>query len=172
MCSVTAMMTLTAISTGVSAIGNYRAAGYQADLANYQAGVAENNALVADRMAADARARGSRSEQEHRMRLAQMKSRQRAQFGAGNVDLSSGDALDVLGDTAMLGELDALTIRNNAEREAVQYETQAGNFQGQAGAYRSQSDLFDQAKVYNTMGTILGGSGRVAEQWYKYGRQG
>jgi hypothetical protein len=37
----------------------------------------------------------------------------------------SGTALDLLGDTAQIGEEDALTIRNNAAREAWGYRNQA-----------------------------------------------
>ena len=46
-------------------------------------------------------------------------------MAANGVDLSSGSPLDILGDTAMYGELDALTIRSNAEREAYGYRVQS-----------------------------------------------
>lgn len=39
-------------------------------------------------------------------------------LGASGIDMTNGSSLDVRSDSAMMSELDALTIRNNAMREA------------------------------------------------------
>lgn len=61
---------------------------------------------------------GKVEEQTQRIKTAQMKGAQRTAFGASGVDVSVGSPVDVLSDTAAIGELDALTIRSNAETEA------------------------------------------------------
>lgn len=48
-------------------------------------------------------------------------------MSASGIDLSTAGALDILGDTAAMGELDALTMVNNASREAYGYRMQAEN---------------------------------------------
>ncbi len=154
MCTPTAMMILTGASTAISAIGAYQQGGFQSD-------VADNNAIVQTRMAENARARGERAEMKHRLQVAQLKGKQRAAFGASGVDVQRGSASDILADTSMMGELDALSIRNNAELEAYSHEVGATSSSAQA-------DFYKLAGTYNAAGTILGGAGRVSEQWHKY----
>jgi hypothetical protein len=50
---------------------------------------------------------------------------QRAEFAAQGVDVGSGSAVDVQKDTAYQGEIDALTLRTNAAREAWGYTVEA-----------------------------------------------
>ena len=54
--------------------------------------------------------------------------------------------------TAFLGELDALTIRSNAEREALGHRMEAMNFQ--MGGQQAQ-----RASRWNAVGTVLGTAG-------------
>lgn len=100
-------------SNAQSAQGEYEASGY------------EINARLSEAQAADARHRGKLDEKAHRKDVKRLIGSQRAAMAAQGIDLEDGSALDVVGDTAAQGELDALTIRNNAWREAWGYETQA-----------------------------------------------
>lgn len=88
------------------------------------AATAETNRRLAMQQADDALLRGTKEEARYRRIIAQVAGQQRAQFGSRNVALS-GTALDLLSDTAQVGEEDALTIRNNAAREAWGYRNQA-----------------------------------------------
>lgn len=56
----------------------------------------------------------------------------KAAEAAGNVDVNSGSAVDVQSSAAALGELNAITIRGNAAKEAYGYETQSTSFENQA----------------------------------------
>lgn len=150
---VTLTLTATALATGIGAYGQYQQG-------KYQQKVAKNNSIVLNRMAEDARARGSEKEQQHRMRVAQMKSKQRAAVGASGRDIS-GSASDLLADTAMMGELDALTIRANADREAYGHEVGATNELAQGKLDRMRGN-------YGAMGTLLSGGGQFASQWKQY----
>ena len=85
---------------------------------------AETNRRLAEVQANDALLRGTKEEARYRRQIALIAGQQKADFGARNVAVS-GTALDLLGDTAKIGEEDALTIRNNAAREAWGYRNQA-----------------------------------------------
>lgn len=146
------MLAATAVTGGITAYGQHQQGKYQED-------VAKNNAIVNQRMAQNALDRGRREEDAHRMKVAQFKSRQRAEFAAGGVDMQSGSALDILEDTAMMGELDALTIRSNAENEAYAYRAGAGNQIAQGRLSRMAGD-------YGAASTLLSTGGKVAGKWY------
>lgn len=126
---------IAAIAIGSIGMGVYgqiqqgKAAQKQAD---YQAKVADNNAKVAEYQAQDALDRGLIKEQQHRLKVSQLKGQQRSALAGSGVVVDSGSALDVLSDTAYFGEMDALTIRSNAEREAYQSRIGAQNFRAES----------------------------------------
>ena len=150
------------ISAGVAAYGQVQASSAQNKQAEYQAKVAQYNADVATDQAEDARERGQIQADLHRRKVAGLKGKQRSIFGASGVSLSSGTAVDVVADTAEVGEFDAQNILANAERDAYGYETQADNF-------TLQSNLARAKKTDPTLGvvsTALSAGGPVAGKWY------
>lgn len=108
----------------------------QADVSESQAGVADYNASVADLQAQDAVERGAEAESRFRTQVRGAIGQQRAGFAGANVDVGFGSAVDVQGDAAYLGELDALTIRTNAARTAWGYQVQAYDYRQQAAIDR------------------------------------
>ncbi len=153
MCDITtAALVLSAAGTGTQVYGQYQSGRYQSD-------VMRNNAIIQRRMADDAQRRGENEENRHRMKVAQLKSRQRAQMAAKGLDISQGTPSLILEDTAEMGELDALTIRNNAEREVYGLKTRAQNTE-------SQADVVRQNATMSALGTLMTGGGQVASDWY------
>lgn len=124
MCSVGAFFGAAMVLTAMS--GMY-AADAQKKSGEYQAEVAEQNAEL-DEYRADQTARiGAIEEEKHRAKVRQMKGAQRANFAARGIDLGSGIVEDMLSETDVMGETDALTIRFNAQNEAWGYRTSAMN---------------------------------------------
>jgi hypothetical protein len=115
----------------VSAYNQYQSGKYQASVAN-------QNAETATAQANDAINRGNAAAEQRRVQMRQQLGTQVATMGASGADLTSGTALDITGDTAQFGSLDALTTLNNAQREAYGYQVQATNYENQASAARSQ----------------------------------
>lgn len=136
--------------------------------ADYQAAVARNNEILAQRAAADATARGDVAEGQKRMQTAQMLGRQRAVLASNGVDLGTGSALDIVGDTAAIGEQDALTVRSNAAREALGYKTQGINFANEANLDQMKGDAVSSAATLNGASALIGTAGSVAKQWYSF----
>lgn len=136
--------------TGVGAVATARAQQAQAQQE-------ENNAIIAKRNANDARQRGIVAEQDQQLQYRAMLGKQKNILSERNISLSSGSALDIIGDTAMFGKMDALTTRGNFEREAIGYEAQSSNFSAQA----EQSRMGARATMFGAgvsmFNTALGG---------------
>lgn len=149
----------------VGAIQQGRAAKAQAD---YQARVAENNRILAERAAKQAEEAGELASHQARQRARQLIGRQRAIIAAGGGDVGVGSALDITSDTAAFGELDALTIKTNAARDAANYRAQGANFQADADLARARGSTALTSSYFNAGGTILSTAGNVASKWYNF----
>lgn len=135
MCSpAIALVAVTVASAAASAYS-------QNQQAKYTSAVAEKNADIAEAQAQDSINRGNAQADEIRRRNRQAAGTQAATMGATGADLSTGGALDIFGDTAQFGALDALTTVNNAQREAYGYQVQAENYKAQASSARSQGNM-------------------------------
>lgn len=124
--------------------------------------------------------RGAQEEIAHRLAVKQLMGRQRAVLAAQGQDIGDDSGLDILIDTAELGETDAIIIRNNAALEAWGYEVEsfgqrvraynervrgfnvleAGrmderNFLAAATNYEYQGDLARRAGESRALGTLL-----------------
>lgn len=156
-----------AAGAGVSAMGAYRQseatkAGYE-----YQSAVNRNNAIIAEWQAQDALQRGQTAEQRQRLKAAQLKGSQRAALAARGVALDEGSPLAILQDTEFMAEQDALTIRDNAAREAWGYRTQSRNYTNDASMLNARADAESPFGAAAT--TLLTGAGTVASHWYNRG---
>lgn len=105
--------------------------GLRAYQASYQTAVARNAALVSEYSAQDAERRGAAEESRQRRKTSLLLGTQRARFASQGSDLD-GSPLDILGDTAALGEEDALASRYQATREAWLQRRQAASQNAQA----------------------------------------
>lgn len=166
-----ASLAATAIGTGVSVMGQMQAGKAAKAQGEYQAAVGRNNAILAQRAADDARRRGEVAAADQARKGSQLAGRQRAILASNGVLVGEGSALDILGDTAAQTKLDELTIRNNAEREALGYEAQGMNFQSQAEMDLLAGTSARSAAGWNAFGTALSGAGTVAQRWYEFDRQ-
>lgn len=145
MCAPMLPIALTLASTVIGGISQWQSASYTAAIAN-------RNAKQAEYLAEDARARGEQKADQERRKVAYKIGAQRVGLAASGVDTGFGMALDIVGDTGMLGEMDTQIIRQNADREAIGYENQAENFRMEAKAAKSSG-------LWNTLGTVVGGLG-------------
>lgn len=156
---------MSALSGLSSSFAAYRGAEAQKASAKYEADAARRNAGLADLEAAGALRRGADAEARHRLQVAQLAGQQRNAFAANGIALDSGSALDVLGDTAALGELDALTIRLNAEREAWGLRAGAAGIGGQAGL--ASAEASGTTPWIPGASTLLSSASTFASHWYR-----
>jgi hypothetical protein len=167
-----AAIAATAASTYVSIQGQQQAGHAAKAQADYQAGVARNNAILAQRAATDARQRGDVAADQSAQRTQALIGKQRAILAQNGVDVNSGSALDITTDTAGAGKLDELTLRSNAERAALGYEAQGSNFNAAAGLDELTGANALSAANTASLGTALSGAGTVASKWYDFSKKG
>lgn len=171
-----AILALTAASTAFSVYGQVKAgksakraaataagaqekAGtLQREVSESEAGLADYNAQVAELQSLDAVERGAEEESRFRTTVRGMIGTQRAGQAAGNIDVSFGSAVDVQADAAFLGELDALTIRTNAAREAWGYKVQGADLRQRALIMRQEGRNLEEMARLGAMGTRAAGS--------------
>lgn len=154
----------TTIMAGAMIVGTAFTAMQQREQGKHQKGVAEYNSRVKENEAQDIRREGVEKENIQRRKTAELVSKQRAQLGAANIDLSAGSALQLQEETQELGEVDALRIRSNVESRAQATEQSAGLIQ-------SQGEFAESASQGQAFGTLLSGTSAalgtgVADKWF------
>ncbi|HEX9449753.1 MAG TPA: hypothetical protein VF920_17325 [Dongiaceae bacterium] len=164
MSGATSAIALAAAVAGaaVSAVGAIQQGQAQSQQAKYNAAVAHNNQIIAQQNAQDALDRGAAEEQQQRKKTQMLIGQQRSSLAAQGADLSSGSALDLVGDIAGTGELDALTIRHNAALEARQYQVQGVNFQAEGQLQKMQGRAAKTASYFDATSSLLSSASSVA----------
>lgn len=134
------------------------------DQGKYQQKVAENNALSAKYAADDALARGAVEEQQQRAKTRAIQGQQRVALAANGIDATTGTGSLLLTDSAGFGEFDALTVRNNAMKQAYGLNTQANNMlaEGKASRAAGRNQAFG---TLLTTGAKAYGQGKAAGYW-------
>ena len=164
MCSfAAASLALTAVGTVQSYMGQKAQGKAEQQMYEYQAAVDRNNAQIAEWQAVDAEKRGKEEERRQRLLTQQKKGTQRTAFAAAGIDLGSDNVAETLADTEMLGELDALTIRSNAQREAYGYRVQGSNYNASAVNNQYAGKNARTASNIRATTTLLDGASTIAE---------
>jgi hypothetical protein len=177
-----APLIISGIGAGISAIGQWKAgkklkeagiAGREA--AESQAELLDLNAGIADIQAKDAMERGAIEEAKFRKGIELTIGSQRAGFAAQGVDVNVGSAVDVQADAAFLGELDAMSIKTNASREAWGYQVQAFDLRKRATITRKEGVNLEKQGVsqqnqarLGAVTSIIGTGGSLLAQRYGY----
>ncbi len=152
---------LGAASTVIGAAGAKQEAEASAAASEYNAKVTDMNVRLSERRARDALDRGKLEEQKKRQETAQITGQQRAAMAANGVDLTFGSPLDLLVDTATLGEIDALTIRRNAANEAYDFDVAAANGRAEASLARANAKNTRKGGNLKAFGTLLNGASKT-----------
>lgn len=153
----------------VGGVSSYQQGKQQQAYYNYQAEVQKENSKIAESNAALERQQGIEEARLQRIKTSQAIGSQKTAMAANGVDVTQGTAVDVLEDTAAMGELDALQTRYNYERKALSYEAQANNFNNQANLDVIAGKNAYSAGKMNALASGLDGvskAGSVASKWF------
>lgn len=161
--ATTAVMAFGAV---VSAYGQYQQGRSAQEAANYNAAVSRNNQKVSMWQAEDARQRGAEEARRQRIKTRGLIGQQKSALASNGIALDVGSPLELLIETAENGELDALTIEANAEREAYGHEVRANNYMAQAGLQDMQGEQAAQAGMFGAGSTILTTGGNIYSQHF------
>lgn len=111
-----------AVSGFASSWADSQAMRAQGEYQKSMAGINAKFAQVKSKLATD---RGNREAADVKRKTKSLIGSQRAALAAQGIDIQSGSALQVQEDTAMIGELEALEIKNNSWMEAFGYRQEA-----------------------------------------------
>lgn len=158
MCEPTTLLLVASLATTV--VGGYVAYDASKKSEAYNDAVAKQNKGVAEAQAVDAERLGQLEANERRLATRLKIANQTVGFAAQNVE-QTGTALDILGDTAMFGEIDEQRIREGAARKAwgfrmQGYDIEANNrlqkFQGKTD--RTGIILSTASKAMSSFGSM------------------
>ena len=139
----------------------------------YQAMVAQNNSLLANRAAGQIMGQGEAASFNKGLETKARAAGQEVGFGAGGIDSTSGSAANVIKGIKQVGLADSLNIRAQAANEAYGREVEATSDQNQAaldvmGANNAKKAAQIQADTGLINGVATAGTGLSAWQ-QKYG---
>lgn len=133
-----------AAGTGLGMLGAVRQGNANANVAEYNASISEQNASIVE-------AQGAEQARRSLVNTHKLIGAQQAAYGASGV-ASDGSAMDVMRASAAQGELNALTLKNNAAIKANAYRNEAN-----LDRYRGNNDKI--AGYMNAASTgLMGGS--------------
>lgn len=116
--------------------------------------LAKFNARMLELKAEDAKKRGQERANIARQRTKKLIGSQRANFAAQGVRVGRGSALDLTLEAQDIGDVDAMTIKNNARREAF-------GFQSEGIGARLRGELAEIEGTSRATDTILTGAVRA-----------
>lgn len=152
---------------GIKAIGDIMSGNAQANMYNYQAGVARANAAIAKQDANYATAAGDVSAQETGLQERFKVGQTRAGFGAGNVAGASVNR--VVSSEIEVGQQNQGIVRANAAKRAYGYNVAAAGDIAQAGADEIAASTSRTSGWVGAASTILGTVGSVSSKWLQMG---
>ena len=130
------------------------------------AAIAENNARLAEADADASNAMATRESEQQAWRTRALVGQQRAAIAANNLDPTFGTPSELMGETAMFGEVDQQTIRMNAARQAWGFNAQAQNFRTQGSMARWSGNTQANATILGSLASAanmgMGGMGGAA----------
>lgn len=153
-------------SAAFTAYSGYQQSAATKNAYEYQSKVSANNSKIAEWNAQDAARRGEQTLIDTQRRTAALMGTQRATLAGRGIDLSEGSALNILSDTAYLGEQDALTVKNNTAKEVWKSKVAANDASANSELLQSRSD--SENPLFSGATSLLTGAGKVADSWYKY----
>lgn len=170
---------MSVIGAATSAVGaiqsgqaQQRQAEFQGKMAARNAQIADQNARLAQEEGREAKKVGYENAVKKRQEAAMIVGAQRAAQGAAGVQVDAGSALDLNLDTVEKGEIDALALLEQGQREDYMKRVDAWNMQEQASGMRLQSSMHktqagDSSYLFAAGGSLLSGLADAGSNYYK-----
>jgi len=161
-----------AASGVMGAFGASSAASATASMDTYKAGVARNNAIIAERNAVAATDAGNVKAETNDMKTKNLIGTQVVNQAANGLDVGSGTNKLIQASAKDLGHLDTLTILNNAAKNSAGFRAQGMNFTAESQLDMSAAENAKTAGEYSVATSLLGGATSVASKWAGYQQSG
>ena len=163
MCVPALAVPLMVASTVVSAGGAVLSGIGQKQVLDYQAQVADQNSKLAENQAQDSIQNTNLEAQRRYREISQTKGAQTAAMAANGVDLNFGSAVDVQRDTAMIGAEDLSQHYKAGNEQTKGFEINAFNYRSQAAGDRARGRGALMDGIFKGLGTALSGASQAAD---------
>lgn len=175
MCSIG--IAVTALSTVAGMAGQYmqyqQQSAAQSAQAEYNAQIAAQEAATQQQLAQNEIAKGSAERNRLIRSGARHMGEMRSQLASNNIEMDSGSALSLLGESAEEIQYDANIVSQNAAMSAWEHQvgaTRAVNDQNWANYQKQQAKGSRTAQWLGMGGTLLGGLGAGLNQYSQLGQ--
>lgn len=158
-----AALVVTAAAAAMSAYSQVQTGKANAKIANA-------NADAQEQAGRDAVNTANLTAEQQRQQAKQIAGQQNAAFGAAGTDLTSGNALDMTTQTSQLGELDALTTINNAQRQAAGLQFQANVSRAEGKVQRQSANLGAATTLLNSVSSSYGAYKTAGGTWSPFSK--
>ena len=152
---------LALVGTLVTIAGTVMSGKQAANQAKFQAGVANNNAIVAQQQADRAAQQGRIDEEDFTRQQSDLFASRRSLFGKTNVEATSGAPLAVSRDFAGDSALSALRLRNQGEVNVNALQNSVRQQQGQAGLFARKGRNAVTNSAFRAGGTLFNNASRI-----------
>ena len=160
------------VTGGLGALGNIITGNANATADKYNATIAGANAAAARRDATNVGLVGEQEVATHGMAARQRQGSIKANQAASGVDVNTGSAADVRASQAAVDQLDALTIRTNAAREAHGYLTKAAGLDAEQQKDMRKAKAAIPGAHLSAATTFLGALENTGENYAKLAASG
>ena len=133
------MAILSAVGTGISVIGQVQQGKQAANQAQFQAQVAQNDAIIAGQQRDRAIKTAASNEEDYRRQQSELFGSRQALLGNTGVQRGAGSPLAVSTDFTGETELNALRLRNEGDVNANRLQQSVLNQQSQAGLFATKA---------------------------------
>lgn len=152
---------------GLGIISSIMGGSAKRDELNYQAGVADINAQIAQQNADYAMQAGGQQSVALGIKQSQGQSRIRNTQAASGLDINSGSNADVQASQKQVDLMDADTLRANTARTAYGYQVQKTGFKNSAALARMGADNAETAGYIGAASSFVSATSSVADKWSK-----
>ena len=146
---------LALIGTGISAMGMIQQGQAAGSQASYQAGVAQNNAVIAQQQADRARKQARIDSEDYARGQSDMMASRKALLGTTGGEATVGSPLAVSSDFAGESALNVRRIMNQGNVNASRLEQEVMNQKAQAGLYGMQGRQAVKSSYYKAGGSLF-----------------
>ena len=161
-------MGLQAAGSVVGAMGAQYQGNAQANMYNYQAGLAVQNSILAKQDSNYTLSAGEVEEQQLGMKTRAQIGATRAGFGASNVDVNTGSSSRVTSSETEIGQEEESVSQANTLKKAYGFSVKSAQDVAQSNVYSTAAQTSKESGNINALSTIIGGASGVASKWMQY----
>lgn len=165
MCIATAGLIVTAVGTGIGAIGAIQQGEATAANAKYQAAVARNNQIIAEQNAQYASQAGAATTTRAQLKQREVEGEVGAALGASGIDMNTGSPVAVRSATSEVKQLDTATTAQDAALKVYGFRTQGTNYGAESQLKTQEASQASTAGLISGGSTLLSGLGGLASKW-------